>query len=109
MNYNELKQHAEMCQIAADEMAYSFTDYLRKSDILARFQSHVEPNLFFIHSIWPELIIHIDSIDFLLQHKDRLKRKLKLAELLKFDFIINSEKPETWDEFTKLLKPQNEK
>lgn len=109
MNYNQLQEHAETCQMAADEMAHDFTDYMHKSGILARFQSHAEPNLFFVYSIWPELIIHIDSIDFLLQHKDRLKRKLKLAELLKFDFIINSEKPETWEEFTKLLKPQNEK
>lgn len=104
MNYKELQQHAEMCQMAADEMAYDFTDYLHRSDILARFQSHAEPNLFFIYSIWPELILHIESIEFLLQHKVNLKRKLRLSEILKFDFIINSEKPETWEHFKSMIK-----
>lgn len=104
MNYTELKQHAETCQMAADELAHGYSDYLTKSSILARFQSHCEPNLFFIYSVWPEVVLHIESIEFLLKNKERFKRKIKLNELLRFDFIINSEKPENFDEFAKLLK-----
>ena len=104
MNYNELQKHAETCQMAADELAHDYSDYLTKSSILARFQSYCEPNLFFIYSVWPEVILHIESIDFLLKNKDRFKRKISLKELLRFDFIINSNKPETFEEFKILLK-----
>ena len=104
MTYNELQKHAESCQMAADELAHDYSDYLTKSSILARFQSHCEANLFFIYSVWPEVILHIESIDFLLKNKERFKRKLKLNELLRFDFLINTEKPGNFDDFTKLLK-----
>ncbi len=104
MNYNELQKHAESCQMAADELAHDYSDYLTKSSILARFQSHCESNLFFVYSIAPEIILHIESIDFLLKHKEKFKRKISLKELLRFDFIINSNKPETFEEFVDLLK-----
>lgn len=104
MNYNELQKHAETCQMAADELAHDFTDYLLKSEVLSRFQSHCEPNLFFIYSIWPEFILHIESIDFMLKNKERFKRKLKLDELLRFDFLINAYKPKKFDDFALILK-----
>lgn len=104
MTYNELQKHAESCQMAADELAHDFLDYLNKSGILSRFQSHCESNLFFVYSIYPEVILHIESINFLLKHKEKFKRKISLKELLRFDFIINSNKPETFEDFVDLLK-----
>lgn len=104
MNYNELKIHAETCQMAADEMAHDFNDYLIKSNILSVFQSHCDFNLFFIYSIYPEVILHIKTIEFLNKYKSNFKRKITIKELFKFDLIINCYNPSNFDDFKRRIK-----
>lgn len=104
MKYNDLKQHAEMCQMAADEMAHNFTDFIEKNKEIAIFQSNCDFNLSFIYSIAPEVVLHIESIEFLNKNRTNLKRKLSVKELLRFDFLINHYKPGNFEEFKKLLK-----
>ena len=103
MNYNELKEHAEMCQMAADEMAFKFSDYMDKSKTLAIFQSKCDFNIFFIYSIAPEVVLHIESIFFMKKNIEKFKRKITLKEILRFDFIINLNKPNSFDEFIKFI------
>jgi hypothetical protein len=104
MNYTELTQHAEMCQMAADEMAHNFIDFIEKSKQISLFQSHCDFNLAFIYSTAPEVILHIESVAFLNENRSNFKRKLSLKELLRFDFLINYYKLETFNEFKNLLK-----
>ncbi len=104
MNYNELKIHAETCQMAADEMAHGFNDYLYKSNHLSIFQSHCNFNLYFIYSIEPEVILHIKTIEFLNEHRINFKRKISIKELFKFDLIVNCFNPDNFEDFKKRIK-----
>lgn len=103
MKYNELKQHAETCQIAADEMAYEFTDFIERSNCIAVFQSFCDFNLQWIYSIHPEIILHIETIIFLSENSKYIKRKLSIKELLFYDLIFIIKKPETFEDFKKLI------
>lgn len=101
MKYNELKQHAEMCQMAADEMAYQLTDLIDKDKLLSIFQSHCNFNLFWVYSIAPEVVLHISSIEFLNENSKHFKRKLSIKELLNYDLVINLKEPENFNDFKK--------
>jgi len=98
MKYNELKQHAEMCQMAADEMAYQFTDFIDKSGTLSIFQSICDFNLFWIYSIAPEVVLHIKTIEFLKENIKHFKRKISIPELMIFDTAIMTKQPENFGE-----------
>lgn len=104
MKYEELIQHAETCQMAADELAHDFSNFIEKNKQIATFQSYCDFNLAFIYSVAPEVILHIEAIEFLNNNRQNLKRKLTVKELLRFDLLINHFKPETFDDFKKLVQ-----
>jgi len=101
MNYSELTQHAEMCQMAADEMAYQLTDLIERDKILSIFQSQCNFNLFWLYSIAPEVVLHIKTIEFLNNNSDNFKRKLSIKELLNYDLVINLKEPYNFNDFKK--------
>jgi len=103
MNYNELKQHAETCQMEADQMAHEFTDFIERSNCIAVFQSFCDFNLQFVYSVEPEIVLHIDTIRFLSENSKHLKRKISIKELLFYDLIIQLKTPETFEDFKKLI------
>ena len=109
MKYNELKQHAETCQMAADEMAYQLTSFTERSNTIAVFQSFCDFNLFWLYSIAPEVILHIETIRFLVENSQHLKRKLSVKELLNYDLIIGIKQPETFKDFKNEIIKFNEK
>lgn len=98
MNYNELKKYAEMCQMAADEMAFNFIKFTNEVFELFKFQSKCDFNLFWIYSISP-VFVRIDTIIFLNSYIDKFKRKITIKELLIYDSIINLINPKTFDDF----------
>lgn len=104
MNYNELKEHASECQIAADEISFTFLKMEEQANTLAVFQSVCDFNIFWLYSIAPEVVLHINSIELLKSGIKSFKRKLSIAEILKFDFIINLEKFETFEDFINYMK-----
>lgn len=104
MKYKELLHHAEMCQLAADEISFKYINEAHEISILCRFQSHCDFNLFWLYSISPEVVLHIGSIEFLQNNSDKFKRKLTIKEILKYDSLIGWNKPETFSDFLKLIK-----
>jgi len=98
MNYNELKQHAEMCQMSADEMAFNFIKFTNEVFELSKFQSKCDFNLFWIYSLSP-IFVRINTIIFLNSYIEKFKRKITIKELLIYDSIINLINPETFEDF----------
>lgn len=101
MKYKELLKHSESCQLAADEMAFNTLKITTEINILAPFQSFCDFNLFWLYSIAPEVILHIDTVEFFLNNREHLKRKLTIKEMLRYDLIFGIYKPETFNEFKK--------
>lgn len=112
MKYNELKKYASDCQIAADETAFMYIS--REGEIekekqwiekLFVLQSHVDFNLFFIDKI-SELMIHEITVDFILNNRFELKRKLTLNEFSTLDLLRDLLSDcNSFADFRKKIKP----
>lgn len=112
MKYNELKKYAADCQISADETAFLYIT--RESEIekekewiykLSILQSHVDFNVFFINDI-SELMIHETTVDFILNNRFELKRRLTLKEFSILDTLRNILVDcKSFSDFRKKIKP----
>ena len=100
MKHKDLQHHASNCQIAADEMAFKMI----KQNKISVAQSVCDFNLSWLYQISPEVLIHIDSIDFIIKHIREFKRKIKLKEMIRFDSIIYHNEPKNFTEFVELFK-----
>lgn len=103
MNYKELKYHASSCQIAADEMAIKLIDQEKSFSAISIFQSKCDFNLSWLYQLSPEVVLHIDSLKFLADNVKMFKRKLKVPEIVYYDFLINCNGITDFNEFRKCL------
>ena len=101
MNYNELKQHAEMCQMEADNMAYQIVK-LRE---LMQLQSICDFNIFWLNSISP-VLLREKTIEFLLENKVMFTRKITAKEMIVFDTVIQHGNPNEFSQFKEMVKNQ---
>ena len=83
------------------ELAINQNDFNEKFFILSRFQSNCNFNLFWLYSISPEIIIHIERLKLLSEIK--FKRKLSIKELLHYDFILGLSEVNTIEDFKNFL------
>jgi hypothetical protein len=90
-------------------MAHQFTNHIETVKTLASFQSFCDFNLFWLYSIAPEVVLHIETIRFLSENAKHLKRKLSIKELLNYDLIIGIKHPETFEDFKNEILKFNEK
>ena len=104
MNYEQLKYHASSCQIAADEMAIQLIEQKKAFSAISVFQSKCDFNLSWLYQLSPEVVLHVDSLQFLADNVKRFKRKLKVAEILSYDFIIRYKEVKTFEQFADILK-----
>ena len=102
-----MKQHAEDCQQSADEMAYKYLKESEEVGMLAIIQSHCDFNLFWLTSISP-VLIHSESLQFLLRNQVDIKRKFNIQELFDFDtkyrILIRYYDIETLKDYKEALK-----
>lgn len=92
MRHSELEKYASDCQDAADELAY---EMLKEHDEVSRMaiaQSFCNFNLFFVRSISP-ILIHNETLDFILKNSSEIKRRFTLKEMLALDFNVRDLKP----------------
>lgn len=100
--YKRLKlteEYAAECQIAADEMArkiVSIRSFIELDQIC-------DFNLFWLYDCSPEVLIHAVTVEFLAMNIDRFKRKLKINEIIKYDWIVAHNEIKDFNEFRKCL------
>lgn len=99
----ELAQHASSCQLAADEMAIKLINQNQIFSAISIFQSRCNFNLSWLYQLSPEIVLHTYSLDFLANNVELFKRKLKVNEILFYDFIITHQKITDFDQFKKIL------
>jgi hypothetical protein len=98
-NLSKIENFAAECQLAADDISYNFITALS----LARVQSICDFNVFWLYSIAPEVVLHIKTVDFLKENIDKFKRKISIKEMLIYDFLINLNNPDNFNEFKELI------
>lgn len=81
MNYTQLKQHAETCQIAADNIAYKYLKEKELNSKLAVFQNYANFNAAHTLGQFP---IYMEAVVFINRNGKDLKRKFELHEFLRF-------------------------
>lgn len=104
MNYYELQYFASDCQIAADEMASKLIEQKEIFNLISIFQSHCDFNLAWFYQISPEIILHKDTIVFLVENKDKFKRKLNIKQVVYFDYMIIHLNTKSLDEIRNRMK-----
>lgn len=101
MNHKQLQQHASTCQLEADGLAIK----LLKAQKFIMLQSVCDFNLFWLHDVSP-LLVTDETIDFLLQYRDKFK-KISVREFNLYDMIIKVKHPADFDEFEHYLRTQD--
>lgn len=101
MNYQQLQRHAATCEMEADSMAILWL----KARKLMMLQSVCDFNLFWLHDVSP-LLVTDETIDFLLEHRDKFK-KISVREFNLYDMIIKVKHPADFDEFEHYLRTQD--
>lgn len=103
MKYKELEHHASSCQIAADEMAIQLIEQKRVFNAISVFQSRCDFNLSWLYQLSPEVVLHVDSVEFLADNVRMFTRKLKVPEILRYDFLIMNNEITTFSQFKKSI------
>jgi len=108
MNFKEqiykLKIHASDCEMESDKTAIRFLEQRRNFALISEFQSICDFNLYWLYQISPEVVVRSSTIDFLNSNKEMFTRKIKVAEMILYDFIIFHNNIKTFDEFKSKLK-----
>jgi hypothetical protein len=103
VNFKDLEHWASSCQIAADEMAIQLIEQKRVFNAISVFQSKCDFNLSWLYQLSPEVVLHVDSIEFLADNVRMFKRKLKVPEILRYDFLIRNNEIKDFDQFKNSL------
>jgi len=107
MKYSEkieqLEYHASSCQLAADEMAIRLIDQEKAFNAISVFQSKCDFNLSWLYQLSPGVILHVYSLEFLADNVKMFKRKLKVDEIVYYDFLINCNGLTNFDQFRKII------
>ena len=98
MNYNNLKKYCSEIEIENDELTYHLITF-EKLSIL---QSICNFNIFWIWNLSP-VILHIETVRFLIKYKDKFKNKMTIKQLFHFDMIIYWRKPKDFKQFKTML------
>jgi hypothetical protein len=104
MKYKELEIHASSCQLAADELAVKLINQERIFNAISIFQSRCDFNLFWLYQLYPEVFIHIESIEFLVKHIDKFKKKITIKQLSDYDHLITHNEVNSFEDFKSLVK-----
>lgn len=104
MKKEKIEIYASELESELYKVAYDEIKFFNVFDKLKVFQSNCDFNLYWFYSIAPEVVLHLESIDFLIKHISNFKRKLTIKELIRFDLIICLKKPENFEEFKKNIK-----
>ena len=104
MKYKQLQKHASECQVAADEMAFCLLQQKEVFSLISVLQGHCDFNLYWLYQISPEIVLHTESIRFMVNHKDKFKRKLSIKEMINFDSIISHSEINSFEDFKNILK-----
>jgi hypothetical protein len=99
----QLEYHSAECQIAADEMAIQLIEQKRVFNAISVFQSRCDFNLSWLYQLSPEVVLHVDSIEFLSDNVRMFKRKLKVPEILRYDFLIRNNEIKDFNQFKKSI------
>ena len=100
MRKEQLECYASQLEIELNQIAFNEIKFREVYESLVVFQSFCDFNLFWLYSIEPEVILHINTIKWLLKNIT-IKRKLSEKELLNYDLIISLIEPTNIDEFKK--------
>lgn len=103
MKKEQLEIYTSGIEIELYELAYNQIQINNEFKIIAPFQSHCDFNLFWLYSIAPGVVVHLESVEFLNKFSNQFKRKLTIKELIKYDFLIYWNKPGDFNEFKKLI------
>lgn len=98
---NEEKIESEF-QIIADELAHTLLLERELFSLISVFQSHCDFNLSWLFQASP-LIVKKESLEFLVEHKDKFKRKINIQEIINYDWIISVNNLESFEEFKTIL------
>jgi hypothetical protein len=104
INLKKLEDHASSCQMAADEMAIQLIEQKRVFNAISVFQSKCDFNLGWLYQLSPEVVLQVDSLEFLADNVRMFKRKLKVSEMLSYDFIIRYKEVTTFNQLIEILK-----
>jgi hypothetical protein len=80
MNFKQLQQHAETCEVEADKMAYTLVKERQKQQILTVLQNYCDFN---VHHTIGLLAWNQPAVYFIIQNGKDLKRKFSLDELVR--------------------------
>jgi len=103
MKYEQLKYHAEKCQVDCDELAYKLMKQQEIFGLISLVQSICDFNLFWLYQLSPEVILHESTLTFLSANLKMFKRKLSIYEMLKYDSIIYWLEPANFEEFKNMI------
>jgi len=93
----DLRKHAEYCQMEADNMAY----VILRAKMLASVQSVCDFNLFWLDGI-SDLVVSVETLEFIEENISRFKRRLTMKEFLNADLVISRFNPENFDDFSRM-------
>lgn len=103
MKYKELELHASSCQMAADEMAIKLLAQQRIYGAISIFQDACDFNLAWLYQLSPEVVLHVESLEFLADNVRNFKRKITISEIFRYDFIIRYNEIKDFNKFKTLL------
>jgi adenine C2-methylase RlmN of 23S rRNA A2503 and tRNA A37 len=108
MKYSEkinwLEKHASGCEMAAEEMAIKLINQERVFSAISIFQSRCDFNLAWAYQLYPEVFIHVESIEFLAKHVKKFESKITIVQISQYDHLITNNEVNTLDDLRKLLK-----
>lgn len=84
MGYKELLKQLEESQTETNEIAFKYLNESEEIGMLVVMQSYCDFNLFWFSSISP-VIMHSETIKFLLRNKVDIKGKFTMKQLMDFD------------------------
>jgi len=99
-----IQYHVSHFQMAADEMASQLIEQKRAFNAISVFQSRCDFNLSWLYQLSPEVVLHVDSIEFLADNVRMFKRKLKVPEILRYDFLIRNNGIKDFNQFKTMIK-----
>lgn len=100
--YEILAKYSEL-QVDADEMAYQLSLVWD----MAVVQGICDFNLFFVSGLSP-LVATADVVGFLAKHAKMFKRKMRVGEFMKADFLIRNFYPDDFGHFQKMYSNYDE-
>lgn len=103
MKYKELEHWAATCEMEADNMAIQLIEQKRVFNAISVFQSKCDFNLSWLYQLSPEVVLHVDSLEFLADNVKMFTRKLKVPEIVRYDFIIRNNEIKDFNQFKRSL------